>query len=80
MRANERTDERVAQYIRLHSCLFLTAVARLQIGEKKTERKKKGKREKKKKEGRQKDKRKKREKVGSKIIEEGREVEFAKRE
>ena len=28
MRANERTDERVAQYLRLYSCLFQTTVAR----------------------------------------------------
>ena len=26
MRANERTDERVAQYLRLHSCLFQTTL------------------------------------------------------
>ena len=26
MRANERTDERVAQYLRLYSCLFQTIV------------------------------------------------------
>ena len=28
VRANERTDERVAQYLRLHSCLFQTTVRR----------------------------------------------------
>ena len=28
MRANERTDERVAQYLRLDSCLFQTTVGR----------------------------------------------------
>ena len=28
MRANERTDERVAQYLRLYSCLFQTTVER----------------------------------------------------
>ena len=28
MRANERTDERVAQYLRLDSCLFQTTVRR----------------------------------------------------
>ena len=27
-RANERTDERVAQYLRLYSCLFQTTVGR----------------------------------------------------
>ena len=29
MRANERTDERVAQYLHLYSCLFQTTVGRL---------------------------------------------------
>ena len=32
MRANERTDERVAQYLRLYSCLFQTTVGRMSIG------------------------------------------------
>ena len=31
MRANERTDERVAQYLRLDSYLFQTTVARTEI-------------------------------------------------
>ena len=30
MRVNERTDERVAQYLRLYSCLFQTTVQREQ--------------------------------------------------
>ena len=31
MRANERTDERVAQYLRLYSCLFQTTVPRSSV-------------------------------------------------